>query len=189
MRAEDLRGLKVAALPGIVSRSITALGGSAVVVPAVRIYEVVSKGIVDAHAGLTYEAVASFNAGPYTRASTEIPGGLTSPTFSVFFNSAAWKKLPPRDQEAIMRVSGESLARLGRKWDEVEVDAVKAFDREGKRRVKASPEFVESLRRGLASLEDEWLADAAKRGVDGKAALAFYRRQVEAVLAEPPPAR
>ena len=43
----------------------------------------------------------------------------------------------------------------------------------------ASPEFVAELKTKLAFVEEDWIGTAAKRGVDGKAALAYFREQAQ----------
>jgi hypothetical protein len=50
----------------------------------------------------------------------------------------------------------------------------------GTKRITASPEFTAQLHAQWAFLEAEWIANAAKRQVDGKAVLAFYREQLKA---------
>jgi hypothetical protein len=45
----------------------------------------------------------------------------------------------------------------------------------------ASPELLAEIRQRLAKIETDWITDAAKKNVDGKAALAYMREQVRAL--------
>ena len=45
----------------------------------------------------------------------------------------------------------------------------------------ASAALLADFRKRLATLETNWLADAARKKVDGKAALAYLREQVRAL--------
>jgi TRAP-type C4-dicarboxylate transport system substrate-binding protein len=105
-------------------------------------------------------------------------------TFSYYFSKPAWAKISPKDQELVRSVSGEKLARHCRLWDEMDVDAYKKFKDAGVPIVDASAEFVTKLKEAWVFTEADWLKDAAKRNVDGRAALAFYREQVRTIEGE-----
>jgi hypothetical protein len=60
-------------------------------------------------------------------------------------------------------------------WDERETAARARMKSEGKVKViAASDALLSDLRKAWAFLEEEWVANAATRKVDGKAALKFY---------------
>src|SRR5690606_42030069 len=95
-----------------------------------------------------------------------------------------WAKIPARDQELIRSVSGERLARHCRLWDQMDAEAYKKFRDAGVTITDASPEFVKGLQQSWKYIEEGWLKDAARRNVDGPAALQYYREQVAAVEKE-----
>ena len=181
--AEDIKGKKMFA-PANMAKPFQALGAAVVVGPVVRIHDQVSKGIVDMAAGLSYHPADGFNAMPYLKSATEIPGGLFAPTFSIILSKAKWAQISKDDQAKIMEVSGEKLARSCEYWDTLEKASMDKFLKSGKTRVAAPPELIAALKKAFAPDEEAWLADAKKRGVDGVAALAYYRQQIEAVMAE-----
>jgi hypothetical protein len=45
----------------------------------------------------------------------------------------------------------------------------------------ASPALLAEIRKRLAKIETDWIAEAGKKNVDGKAALAYMREQVGAL--------
>ena len=67
-------------------------------------------------------------------------------------------------EEVIAEASGETKARADAKAKGIEF-------------ITADASFTAALKKFAQPLETAWLADAEKLGVDGKAALAFYKQQ------------
>lgn len=177
---QDLGKMKMWALPGVPSRAMEQSGAAVVSGPAVRIYEIVSRGTVDGYVGIPFVDALAFNALDFAKSTTEIPGNIFSPSFSFFMNIDKWNSLSREDQDAIESVSGEALARrIGAVWDLKNVDAMNQLDDKGIERISPSRSFVDAMRKQWAFLEDEWIENAKTRGIDGRAALAFYRRQAQ----------
>lgn len=171
----DLKNVKTWSLPGDQARAMDKLGAVVVSGPAVRSYEIISKGIVQAFASQSFDSAYSFNVAQFATSVTEIPGGMGSAAFSVFLNKAKWDSILKRDQDLILSISGEELAKLGKVWDERETAARERMKSEGKVKViAASDALLSDLRKAWAFIEEEWVANAATRKVDGKAALKFY---------------
>ena len=94
-------------------------------------------------------------------------------------NQQKWDGLAKQDQEAITSVSGEALAKLSKVWDDLETKDCARMRAEGKiKMINASPTLMSALQQKWSFLEDEWVANANKRGLDGKAALARYKQLV-----------
>lgn len=178
---EDLKSMKMWSLPNLPARMVGQLGAAVVPGPATRIHEVVSKGVVDGHAALGYHTVHAFNAAPYTKSVTEIPGRMNASSFSLFLNRNKWNSISAADREAILKVSGETLARRSAAWDVVERDSRQKFIDAGKKVLPASAEFTAALEKAWAFTADEWVESAKKSGVDGDAALAYFREQAKAI--------
>src|SRR5690606_7727032 len=143
---------------------------------------IISKGIVQAWGSHNYDGASSFNVTQFAASVTHIPGGMGSASFSIFMNKDKWASIPKKDQDLIMSISGEELAKLTKVWDEREVRARARLKAEGKlQMLEASDAFLEDLRRQWAFLEDEWVANANSRKIDGKAALQFYKDQVKQI--------
>lgn len=178
---KDFAGIKIWALPGTAARTMQALKAGVVATPAVRSHETISAGTVDAFAGTSVSDNRAFNTLQYAKSITQLPGGLNSPSFSMFFNKGKWAALKPEDREAITKLTGEHFARRFAAIDKAEREAVtEATDKLKIQLIKASPEFVADLRKATSFLEEEWIAEAKKLGVDGEAALKFYRDTVAA---------
>jgi TRAP-type C4-dicarboxylate transport system substrate-binding protein len=178
--ADDLKGVKTWSLPGDNARALEKLGAVIVSGPAVRSYEIISKGIVQAYGGQNYDGATSFNITQFATSVTHIEGGMGSASFSIFMNKDKWASIPKKDQDLIMSVSGEELAKLTKVWDERDAKAREKLKAEGRiKMMVASEAFMTELRKQWAFIEDEWVANANSRKIDGKAALQYYKDQVK----------
>jgi TRAP-type C4-dicarboxylate transport system substrate-binding protein len=180
MSIDDLKGIKTWSPPGDNARALEKMGAVIVSGPAVRSYEIISKGIVQAWGGHNFDGSYAFNVAQFADAVTVIPGGIGSASFSIFINKDKWASIPKKDQDLIMSVSGEELAKLNRVYDEKEVKSRARMKAEGKVKVlEASDSLMAELRKQWAFLEDEWIANANSRNIDGKAALQYFKDQVK----------
>src|SRR4029453_19045218 len=119
-KVEDLAGMKIRTGGGIAEEMARALGASAFVKPAPESYELLSSGVADG-TFFPSESIISFKLGPVIKYATMFPGGFYSSAFGFFMNEEKWNKLPKEDQDAIMSISGEAIARLaGKAWDEAD---------------------------------------------------------------------
>ncbi len=180
----ELKGKKVWSLPGLTARAIAATGASVVPGPAVRMYEVISKGVVDAFCCIEYGDLDAFKVLQYLGAVTEVDGGVFAPTFSVFVSNAKWAQISPKDQAAIVAISGEALARRSAGIDRHNADIKKKYLAQGGVIVPATPAFNAELKKAWSPLIEQWVASADAKGVDGRAAFDFYLAEAKKVAAE-----
>lgn len=179
-----LKGKKVWSLPGVTAQAIGLTGASVVPGPAVRMYEVVSKGVVDAFCCIEYGDLDAFKVLQYLGAVTEVDGAVFSPTFSVFVSNAKWAQISLKDQAAILAISGEALARRSAGIDKHSADIKKRYLAGGGVIVKATPEFNADLKKAWSPLIAKWIANAKAMGVDGQAAFDYYVAEAKKVAAE-----
>jgi len=178
--ASDLTNVKTWSLPGDQARALAKLGAVIVPGPAVQSYEIISKGIVQAFGGQNYDSAYAFNVAQFAKSVTHIAGGMGSAAFSVFLNKAKWETIPARDRDLIMSVSGEELAKLAKVWDDRNSQARERMRVEGKvKLLTASDALMAELRQAWAFLEDEWIANAAGRKIDARAAFKHYADTVK----------
>lgn len=175
----DIKGVKMYGLPGVVARVLEAGGAGVVAAPAVRSHEIISGGTVDAYAGYSVMDANAFNTLQYAKAITDVPGALSVPSFAFFVNKKKWNSIPQADRDIILKHSGEALARRFAVYDEIETKARADAAAKGIAIANASPAFVEELKKLAEPIEKAWLAEAAKLGVDGPAALQFYKQEAQ----------
>jgi TRAP-type C4-dicarboxylate transport system substrate-binding protein len=179
----DLKGVKFWSPPGIPAETLTALGAGVTPGPAVRMYEVISGGVVDAFCCINYESLEAFNVAQYVGAGTDIPGHLFAPAFAIFIRSDVFATISEADQAAIREVSGEAIARRGSFGDPLEKAARDRMTAAGKPIVAASDAFVAELEAAMAPVRAAWIAAASAKGIDAQAALDFYLAEQAKVTA------
>lgn len=180
----DLAGVKIWALPGVAEKLLSAAGAGVLSTPAAMMSEIVAGGTVDAFAGIPEMDANAFKVVRYARYETVVPGALTAPGFSLVVNKASWASIAPHDRDIILKLSGAAFAKRLGVIDRVNAKAQAAAQRAGLQVRQAAPPFVAQLRALAAPMDAAWLADAARRGVDGQAALSFYRRAAQGDLHE-----
>lgn len=177
---EDFKGLKVRGSAAVMTDVITALGGVVVSAPPPKSYEVLSNGVVDGTL-FPFESIMGFNLTPLVKHATTAPGGFYTTSFVVMMNAAKWDKLPAADKDAIWSVSGEGYSRrAGAVWDQSDRIAQEKLKAAGVEVVEANGRFLDQLKERLSPMAEGWVKQAAQRGVDGNAALAYYREQLRA---------
>jgi len=175
----DLKNEKMWVIAGIPNKMFTNLGAVVVSVPGVKMFNVVSKGIVDGTVTSNYTMLA-FKLMPYIKHITRTPGGINANTFSFLFSEKKWNKLSKQDRDAIWSVSSERIAvNAGRMVDKLDAKAREIGKSKGIKFYDASPEFVADMKAKLAYVTTDWLKAAASRGIDGDAALAYYKLQLK----------
>lgn len=176
---DELAGRKIWALPGPLAAISKKIGAGVVSTPAVKSNEIISRGVVDGHLGLDPQALRTFQLMPYTKSTTKFSKAVYSTSFSVFVNKDTWAEISPEDQEAIMSVSADVLgAAFGARWNKAAAGAEASYGEAGLEVVDADPGFEAALVESSAFVTEGWLKAAGEAGIDGTAALAFYKAQL-----------
>ena len=179
LAVSDLKNEKMWAIAGIPNKMYSKLGAVIVSVPGVKMFNVVSKGIVNGTVTSNYTMLA-FKYMRYMKHVTRFPGGLNANTFSFLFSEKKWNKLSKQNRDAIWSVSSERIAvNAGRMVDKLDAKAREIGKSKGIKFYDASPEFVADMKAKLAYVTTDWLKAAASRGIDGNAALAYYKSQLK----------
>ncbi|PSL19730.1 TRAP transporter substrate-binding protein DctP [Shimia abyssi] len=177
--AEDLSSRKVWSLKGNLDKMLKNLNVATVNGPAVQIHEIVSRNVVEAFTGITYDSVLQFKIASYTKSCVQFEKSPFSINFSHFINQRVWDGLSPEDQQVLTELSGEHLARMvGAKVTE---QALAGRDELGQtvEYIQPSDALMTSLQEASKPVVDAWIAKVADMGVDGQAALDFMRAEVE----------
>lgn len=180
----DFKGLKLREAGGLTKDVAEALGATAFFAPAPQVYDVLSKGVGD---GVLFppESIPSFKLGGLIRHGLHVSGGFHQVVLALLLNEAKWNGLSQADRAAIEPTMGESFAKLwGGVWEKTNAAAMDTMKREGISVKLAQGPLLQSIRDSIGPLEQKWVADAGKRGVDGAQALTFYREQIKALEAK-----
>jgi TRAP-type C4-dicarboxylate transport system substrate-binding protein len=176
---DDMQGLKFRVGGGMVNEIGKALGANLTLKPAPESYELLSSGVMDG-TWFPAESVESFKLDKIVKHKTTFPGGLYNTSFVFMMNQAAWNKIPKADQDALMKISGESAARLfGRGWDGVDRRANAFMQTAGVTHTVADKAFVNQVKAKTAPLEQKWIADAKAKGLaNPEAVLKEFRAEI-----------
>jgi TRAP-type C4-dicarboxylate transport system substrate-binding protein len=179
----DLQGMKIRVGGGISEELGRALGASPFVKPAPESYELLSSGVADG-TFFPLESIKSFKLDRVVKYGTFFPGGFYGSAFGFFMNQDKWDQLSRQDQDAIMSISGEKLARMaGKAWDAADREGLDAMKTAGVTLIDASPAFIKEVRAKADVVEQDWIRQAATRKVDGAKALAEFRQELKNVAA------
>ncbi len=182
-KVEDLSGMKIRSGGGISEQMAQALGASAFVKPAPESYELLSSGVADG-TFFPLESIISFKLDRVVKYATLFPGGFYSSAFGFFMNEDKWNKLSKADQDAIMSVSGEALARLaGKAWDNTDRAALGVMKKAEIQITEATPELVKGVNERSKAIIDKWKKDATAKGVDGDKVYAEFHEELKRVAA------
>ncbi|MBO6782724.1 MAG: TRAP transporter substrate-binding protein DctP [Alphaproteobacteria bacterium] len=178
---DDLTSRKIWALPGTVANLMKKIGVGVVAGPAVQANEVISRGVVDGHIGLSPVSIDQFQLGPYTKSMTRFKTRIYSTSFSFVMNEDKWAEISPEDQEAIMAVSGPKFGRMAAQfWVDGDAAAIAKFkDQWGIEVYDADPAFEAALTEQSKFLTEGWIKKANSKGIDGQAAYDFYVQRVK----------
>ncbi|MEO8081830.1 MAG: TRAP transporter substrate-binding protein [Caldimonas sp.] len=179
----DLAGMKIRSGGGISEQSAKALGASPLVKPAPESYELLSSGVADG-TFFPSESIKSFNLDKVIHYATFFPGGFYCSAFGFFMNQDKWDKLSKQDQDAIMSVSGEHLARMaGKAWDAADKVGIETMKAANVKMIQASPAFIAEVDKRTEPLVAQWIKSADKEGIDGKKVYAEFHEELKRVAA------
>lgn len=177
--AEDFAARKIWALPGPLSNMSSALGAGVVSTPAVGSNEVISRGVVDGHLGMSGDALKAFQLLPYTKSQTKFSKPVYSTSFNLMMNLDKWNEISPEDQAVIMDLSGAAFGtNAAGMWDAVAAEVLGTFAAQGITIHEIDPALEQAFVDAAAPIEAAWIAKATAAGIDGQAALDFYKQRV-----------
>jgi len=179
---EDFSSRKIWSLPGTLAVISKASGAGVVSSPAAKSNEIISRGVVDGHFGLDAQAVTALQLTPYTKSLTSFKGTIFTSSFSFFINKDKWAEISSEDQKAIMEVSGSKFgAKVGASWDKQNEDALVVLEKAGVPIVEAEQGFEEKLAELSQPITTKWLEATSTAGIDGAAALEFYKKRASEI--------
>jgi TRAP-type C4-dicarboxylate transport system substrate-binding protein len=175
----ELSGKKVRVGGNVTGRIVSMLGGTPVQLPPTEAQQAMARGVAD---GITFpgESIAFFNITPVIKGGTRFPGGLYTDTFWLAFNQKTWDGLTDAQRKAIEKHSGLGVAlRAGWAWTNGDRLGLKALEERGVPIHTFSAEELAAAKEKLKPLEQEWLAEAQKRGLPGQEILDYAKAMVD----------
>jgi len=166
---EDFRGLKIRASSRTAARTLEALGATPVSMPPAQMTESISKGVVDG-ALAAWEVVPPTKLDEVTRyhsAFTEGQPAMGYTVLAMLMNQQRYDRLPDDLKAIVDNNSGPALVeRFGREWDKYTAQAKAAMPSESIAGVE--PSQYARWQEAARDVADEWVHDAAQRGLDAQ---------------------
>lgn len=173
-KLEDMKGLKLRGPTRVINSLLSALGAVPVGMPLPAIPEALSKGVVSGTV-IPWEVTPAIKLSELVKYATEFSGkeALYTATIIMAMNKARYAGLPADLKKIIDDHSGMALTTLA-------AEQMLAGDAPGRAiAVKNGTQItvldsaeVARWKAAAAPVIDGWIAEVAKRGVDGKAAIA-----------------
>ena len=167
---ESLRGMKVRGGSRIINNMLTTLGATPVGMPVPAVTEALSKGVIDGTT-IPWEVAPSLKVHELVKNHTTFAGnkGLYTQTFAFSMNKGSYDKLPPDLKKVIDANSGiETAAMFGRAMDEGDKVGREIAVKAGNNIVALEAAETQRWLRTASTVESDWVAEVAKKGIDGK---------------------
>jgi TRAP-type C4-dicarboxylate transport system substrate-binding protein len=136
----------------------------------------VSSGLVD---GGFFPAVdyKSFKLTQTLPKATFLPSGISCSAIALIINDSKWQSISPADREAMMKISGQVMARAaGKAYDEAGREVLEDLRNSGGSVETVSPQMLAELKQKLLPVEKTWIEKARKKGLaDPEATLQALR--------------
>jgi len=173
---EDFKGLKLRASSRTTARTLEALGATPVSMPPAQMTESISKGVIDG-ALTTWEVVPPTKLDEVTRWHSAFAQGQPALGYTILtmlMNEERYARLPDDLKGIVDRLSGLALVeKFGAEWDIYSAAAKAATAVDGI--ITVDDAEYARWQDAVKGVADEWIADAAQRGLDGKALVAAAR--------------
>ena len=173
---KDFRSLKML-VSGSLVKPAKLLGAAVVGIPLPFAYEQFSRGIVDGTMA-NFGGIKEFRLSKFIKFATPIPGGVGNTSIFIVINKKKFDGFSKVTRDAIMRVSGEKFGEYSAGWDRDNKASTKFLKKAGIQEIPLPPKAMAELRKRWSVIEPKWIKDAAKLGIDGKAAVKFYRNEL-----------
>jgi TRAP-type transport system periplasmic protein len=178
---DDLKDLKLRAPTRQVTKLLEYLGADPVGMPLTQVPEALSKGLIDGCV-MPWESVPSTRVQHLTRYHSEFDpraGALYTSVLMMCMNKARFNALPPELKYVLELNSGPDVsAQLGHDHQEGDAAGRKAALERGNRVYTITQMEAQAFRRKARLVEDEWVKEMAKRGLQGQLLLEKARQLI-----------
>jgi TRAP-type C4-dicarboxylate transport system substrate-binding protein len=173
---EDFKGMKIRSPSRVNTEVLKALGGVPVGMPVPKVYEALSRGLVEG-AWVPWTIMRPFRLLEVTKYHTEVD--MAPILFVMTMNNAKYASLPPDLKQAIDDSTGMTLAkRLGKMWDADEKPGRAIAVKKGDEIIQLGAAETERWKKATQPVVDAWIKRVNGMGKDGAAMLADAERLV-----------
>lgn len=175
---KDIKGMKLRVGGGVANAIGTALGVAGVNVPAPKVYETIASGVAD---GVFFpmETMYAFKVAELAKHTYRNPDGMYTTSFALMINNGSYKNLSTAQKKCVDQMSGVDVAReIGAFWDKADEIGLEKGLEMGLKITDASTEDRAYFKQLTSNIEASVVSEINARGVDGAAALAFFKSKL-----------
>ena len=163
---------------GVANAIGKALGVAGIGAPAPKVYELISGGVADG-VFFPFETMHAFKIAELAKYSLDNPDGMYTTAFGLIMNNDAYEGLDTTQRGCIDSMRGVSLSRtIGWFWDDADKFGASAAASYGHELTIASDEERAYFTEKTSGVSTDIVAKVSASGVDGAAALAYFKEQV-----------
>ena len=175
---KELKGVKMRIGGGVANAIGKALGVAGIGAPAPKVYELISGGVADG-VFFPFETMHAFKIAELAKFSLDNPDGVYTTAFGIVMNNDAYEGLDTTQRGCVDSMRGVSLSRIiGWFWDDADKVGASAAASYGHELTIASDEERAYFTEVTSSVSTDIVAKISAVGVDGAAALAYFKEQV-----------
>lgn len=175
---KELKGVKMRIGGGVANAIGKALGVAGIGAPAPKVYELISGGVADG-VFFPFETMHAFKIAELAKFSLDNPDGMYTTAFGIVMNNDAYEGLDTTQRGCVDSMRGVSLSRIiGWFWDDADKFGASAAASYGHELTIASDEERAYFTEITSSVSTDIVAKISAAGVDGAAALAYFKEQV-----------
>jgi TRAP-type transport system periplasmic protein len=185
---DDVKGLKLHVPTRFAAAALRALNATAVPMPNAQLPIAVTQHVVDGCVD-PWNVVPALKLNDLLKAHTEFAdSSLSSTTYVLAMNQAAYDKLPRDLKSVIDANSGQTAATMaGAMWDLQAATVVDMVSQRGDPIITLLPEAVAHWRKATEPAVDSWLKDMKEHKIAGDKLLASVRTLLAKYVNEPEP--
>ncbi len=172
---KDVVGMKLRVGGGVANDVGTALGVAGVNMPAPAVYESISSGVTE---GVFFplETMYAFKIAEMAKFTYRNPQGMYTTAFGLVMNDDTYNDLSSAHRKCIDDMRGVSMAsKIGQYWMEADDLGEAKFGEMGGKITDANASEQAYFAEKTAGIEAQIIEAVNGRGIDGGAALAYYR--------------
>jgi TRAP-type C4-dicarboxylate transport system substrate-binding protein len=176
---KQLKGMKLRVGGGVANAIGSALGIAGVNVPAPKVYETIASGVAD---GVLFpiETMYAFKISELVKYTFRNPDGMYTTSFALIQSDKSYKSLSPAHKKCIDGMRGVSLSKkIGGFWDAADSLGEKEALKAGVKITEPSAAERAYYTKVTSKIESDVLKEIDKKGVDGKAALSFFKSHIK----------
>uniref|UniRef100_A0A7V3N4X7 TRAP transporter substrate-binding protein n=1 Tax=candidate division CPR3 bacterium TaxID=2268181 RepID=A0A7V3N4X7_UNCC3 len=179
-RVEDLKGLKLKTAGGMYDKIARRYGIIPVSIAAAETYEAMQRGIVEGCV-FNFPSIRSYRLNDHIK---YITNGMKCGGYpgAVIFNQKKWEKITPELQQGILKAAEEAGRRWGIYWDEMLVETIKEFSKQGIQIYNIPAQDRTKWDAPLKGIEEEYIKDLEKKNLPGRKVFNDFMKIVNEVI-------